>query len=156
MATARPSASLSAPTCAWASALRAPRSLKLPVRCKLSSLQKISIPVISPSGLATVSAAATARSSARRDKRVRVPAAADRAALADSRAAAVDLAARSAGPAGAVAGGAILGVGLSYVGGYIGGGRGANLEAMAALGLLVIVLMLRPGGLFSGARTRQV
>jgi branched-chain amino acid transport system permease protein len=59
-------------------------------------------------------------------------------------------------PVGAVAGGAILGIGLSYVGGYIGGSRGADLEAMAALGLLVIVLMLRPGGLFSGARTRQV
>jgi hypothetical protein len=29
------------------SALRAPRSLKLPVRCKLSSLQKISMPAIS-------------------------------------------------------------------------------------------------------------
>ena len=33
------------------SAFRAPRSLKLPVRCKLSSLQKISIPVISLSGI---------------------------------------------------------------------------------------------------------
>ena len=33
------------------SALRAPRSLKLPVRCKLSSLQKIFMPVISLSGM---------------------------------------------------------------------------------------------------------
>ena len=31
--------------------LRAPRSLKLPVRCKLSSLQKISIPVSSLNGI---------------------------------------------------------------------------------------------------------
>jgi branched-chain amino acid transport system permease protein len=55
-------------------------------------------------------------------------------------------------PAGAVAGGLILGVGLSYVGGYLG----ANLTTIVAMGLLVVVLMLRPAGLFSGDRLRQV
>jgi branched-chain amino acid transport system permease protein len=55
-------------------------------------------------------------------------------------------------PAGAVAGGVILGVGLSYVGGY----AGSDLTSIAAMGLLVVVLMLRPAGLFSSARPRQV
>jgi branched-chain amino acid transport system permease protein len=55
-------------------------------------------------------------------------------------------------PAGAVAGGVILGVGLSYVGGY----AGADLTSIVALGLLVVVLMLRPAGIFSSARLRQV
>ncbi len=59
-------------------------------------------------------------------------------------------------PPGAVAGGLILGVGLSYVGGYVGGGRGADLTAIAAMGILFVVLMLRPAGIFSGARLRQV
>jgi branched-chain amino acid transport system permease protein len=55
-------------------------------------------------------------------------------------------------PAGAVAGGVILGVGLSYVGGY----AGSNLTSIVAMGLLVVVLMLRPAGIFSSARLRQV
>jgi branched-chain amino acid transport system permease protein len=55
-------------------------------------------------------------------------------------------------PAGAVAGGVILGVGLSYVGGY----AGADLTSIVAMGLLVIVLMLRPAGIFSSAQLRQV
>ncbi|HLK00664.1 MAG TPA: branched-chain amino acid ABC transporter permease [Streptosporangiaceae bacterium] len=59
-------------------------------------------------------------------------------------------------PAGSVAGGVILGVGLNYVAGYVGGGRGSDLESIAAMGLLVIVLMLRPAGLFAGAKTRRV
>jgi branched-chain amino acid transport system permease protein len=59
-------------------------------------------------------------------------------------------------PAGAVAGGLILGVGLSYVGGYVGGGHGADLTAIAAMGLLVVVLMLRPNGIFATGRTRKV
>jgi branched-chain amino acid transport system permease protein len=59
-------------------------------------------------------------------------------------------------PAGAVAGGLILGVGLSYVGGYVGGGRGSDLTAIVAMALLVLVLMLRPAGIFSGDRLRQV
>jgi len=55
-------------------------------------------------------------------------------------------------PAGAVAGGLILGVALSYVGGYLGSDM-VNLFGLAAL---VLVLMVRPSGLFSPAATRQV
>ena len=59
-------------------------------------------------------------------------------------------------PPGAVAGGLILGVGTSYVGGYVGGGRGSDLVAIAAMGMLVVVLMLRPAGIFGGSATRLV
>ena len=59
-------------------------------------------------------------------------------------------------PPGAVVGGLILGVGLSYVGGYVGGGRGSDLTAIAAMALLVVVLMLRPDGLFGGTSLRRV
>jgi branched-chain amino acid transport system permease protein len=59
-------------------------------------------------------------------------------------------------PTGAVVGGLLLGVALSYVGGYLGGNRGAALTAPVALAILVVVLMLRPGGLFSATRVRQV
>jgi len=59
-------------------------------------------------------------------------------------------------PPGAVAGGLILGVGLSYVGGYVGGGRGSNLTAIAAMAILVVVLMLRPAGLFGTSSLRRV
>ncbi|HZC64564.1 MAG TPA: branched-chain amino acid ABC transporter permease [Streptosporangiaceae bacterium] len=55
-------------------------------------------------------------------------------------------------PVGAVAGGLILGVALSYVGGYLGSGL-VNLFGLAAL---TLVLMVRPSGLFSPAATRQV
>ncbi|HEY1627642.1 MAG TPA: branched-chain amino acid ABC transporter permease [Streptosporangiaceae bacterium] len=55
-------------------------------------------------------------------------------------------------PAGAVAGGVLLGVGLSYVGGY----AGADLTSIVAMGLLVVVLMLRPAGIFSSGPLRQV
>jgi branched-chain amino acid transport system permease protein len=55
-------------------------------------------------------------------------------------------------PAGAVVGGLLLGVALSYVGGYLG----SNVTALVALGILVAVLMIRPDGLFAGARMRQV
>jgi len=58
--------------------------------------------------------------------------------------------------AGAVAGGLILGVGLSYVGGYVGGGRGSDLEPIVAMAMLVVVLMLRPAGIFGGRTLRQV
>jgi branched-chain amino acid transport system permease protein len=51
-----------------------------------------------------------------------------------------------------VAGGVFLGVGLSYVAGYVG----PNLTSIVAMGLLVVVLMLRPAGIFSSARLRQV
>jgi branched-chain amino acid transport system permease protein len=55
-------------------------------------------------------------------------------------------------PAGAVAGGLILGVALSYVGGYLG----SDLVLLFGLAALVLVLMIRPSGLFSPAATRQV
>jgi branched-chain amino acid transport system permease protein len=55
-------------------------------------------------------------------------------------------------PAGAVAGGLILGVVLSYAGGYLGS-EVVNLFGLAAL---LIVLMLRPTGLFSSAPARRV
>jgi branched-chain amino acid transport system permease protein len=55
-------------------------------------------------------------------------------------------------PVGAVVGGLILGVLLSYVGGYLG----SDLVEMAGLAALVAVLMLRPAGLFSRAAIRRV
>ncbi|MCL2769932.1 MAG: branched-chain amino acid ABC transporter permease [Solirubrobacterales bacterium] len=55
-------------------------------------------------------------------------------------------------PVGAVVGGAVLGLALSYVSGY----GGSSLVTLAALGVLVIVLMVRPGGLFPSARARRV
>jgi branched-chain amino acid transport system permease protein len=55
-------------------------------------------------------------------------------------------------PVGAVTGGLILGVLLSYVGGYLG----SNLVEIAGLAALVLVLMLRPGGLFSAPTARRV
>jgi branched-chain amino acid transport system permease protein len=58
-------------------------------------------------------------------------------------------------PAGAVVGGLLLGVVLSYVAGYLGS-KGSDLTSLVALGILVVVLMIRPGGLFSAARMRQV
>lgn len=58
-------------------------------------------------------------------------------------------------PAGAVVGGLLLGIVLSYVAGYLGS-KGSDLTSMVALGILVLVLMIRPGGLFSATRVRQV
>ena len=58
-------------------------------------------------------------------------------------------------PLGAVVGGLLLGVVLSYAGGYLGS-QGSDLTALVALGILVVVLMLRPDGIFSGARVRRV
>ena len=55
-------------------------------------------------------------------------------------------------PAGSVIGGLLLGVVLSYAGGYLG----SDVTALVALGILVVVLMLRPNGIFSGARVRRV
>jgi len=55
-------------------------------------------------------------------------------------------------PVGAVVGGLLLGVALSYVGGYLG----SNVTALFALGILAFVLMVRPEGLFAGARMRRV
>jgi branched-chain amino acid transport system permease protein len=59
-------------------------------------------------------------------------------------------------PVGAVVGGLILGVVLSYASGYIGGSVGSDLTSLVALGILVAVLMIRPNGLFAGARMRRV
>jgi len=59
-------------------------------------------------------------------------------------------------PVGAVVGGLLLGVVLSYAGGYIGGSVGADLTSLVALAILVVVLMVRPDGLFAGARMRRV
>ena len=55
-------------------------------------------------------------------------------------------------PAGAVAGGLILGVVLSYAGGYLG----SDLVLVYGLIVLALVLMVRPSGLFSAPATRRV
>jgi branched-chain amino acid transport system permease protein len=55
-------------------------------------------------------------------------------------------------PPGAVVGGLVLGLALSYVSGY----EGSALEPLAALVILVIVLMIRPTGLFSATKERRV
>jgi branched-chain amino acid transport system permease protein len=59
-------------------------------------------------------------------------------------------------PVGAVVGGLLLGVILSYSSGYMGGSLGSDLTSLVALGILVAVLMIRPDGLFAGARMRRV
>lgn len=55
-------------------------------------------------------------------------------------------------PPGAVVGGLLLGLALSYVSGY----EGTALVPLAALVILVVVLMVRPGGLFSVSQERRV
>jgi branched-chain amino acid transport system permease protein len=55
-------------------------------------------------------------------------------------------------PAGAVIGGLLLGVSLSFVSGYVG----SELVALASLAILMLVLLLRPGGLFAHAAERRV
>jgi branched-chain amino acid transport system permease protein len=55
-------------------------------------------------------------------------------------------------PPGAVVGGLVLGLALSYVSGY----EGSALVPMAALVILVLVLMIRPTGLFAAQRERRV
>ena len=55
-------------------------------------------------------------------------------------------------PPGAVVGGLLAGLALSYVSGY----EGSSLVPLAALVLLVAVLMVRPGGLFSASKERRV
>ncbi len=55
-------------------------------------------------------------------------------------------------PPGAVLGGLILGLALSYVAGY----EGSALQPLAALVILVLVLMVRPTGLFSSTVERRV
>jgi branched-chain amino acid transport system permease protein len=41
---------------------------------------------------------------------------------------------------------------LSYISGYLG----SDATPLAALALLLTVLLIRPGGLFSGVKTRHV
>jgi branched-chain amino acid transport system permease protein len=55
-------------------------------------------------------------------------------------------------PAGAVVGGLVTGLVLSYASGYIG----SDIAQLAALVLLVVVLLLRPEGLFTTVRARRV
>lgn len=55
-------------------------------------------------------------------------------------------------PLGAVVGGLILGVALNYVGGYLG----SDLETLFGLGALILVLMIRPTGIFATSTGRQV
>ncbi len=55
-------------------------------------------------------------------------------------------------PPGAVVGGILLGLVLSYVSGY----EGSSLVTLAALVVLIAVLMIRPGGLFSTTKERRV
>jgi branched-chain amino acid transport system permease protein len=54
-------------------------------------------------------------------------------------------------PVGAVAGGLLVGLGLSYVGGY----AGSDLETIGGLVILIAVLMVRPQGLFATRRQRE-
>jgi branched-chain amino acid transport system permease protein len=55
-------------------------------------------------------------------------------------------------PLGSVIGGLVLGVSLSFVSGYVG----SQLVPLAALAILMLVLTLRPGGLFAHAPERRV
>jgi branched-chain amino acid transport system permease protein len=55
-------------------------------------------------------------------------------------------------PVGALIGGLGIGLALSYSGGYLGG----DLEAIGALVILIVLLMIRPQGLFVHAAERRV
>ena len=55
-------------------------------------------------------------------------------------------------PIGTIIGGFVLGIGLSYVSGYLG----PELVTMAALAILVVVLAVRPNGLFGTTIARRV
>jgi branched-chain amino acid transport system permease protein len=55
-------------------------------------------------------------------------------------------------PVGAVVGGIGTGLALSYASGYLG----SDLTQIAALALLLVVLLARPSGLFSGTEARRV
>ncbi|MGY2083133.1 branched-chain amino acid ABC transporter permease [Blastococcus sp. SYSU DS0539] len=56
-------------------------------------------------------------------------------------------------PVGAIVGGLILGLALSYVSGYAP--RGSALVNISALVILIVVLLVRPGGLFSSSTARR-
>ncbi|MEO8898170.1 MAG: branched-chain amino acid ABC transporter permease [Candidatus Dormibacter sp.] len=53
-------------------------------------------------------------------------------------------------PVGAVVGAVLVGLGLSYVGGY----AGSDLETIGGLVILIAVLMVRPQGLFAARKER--
>ena len=55
-------------------------------------------------------------------------------------------------PVGAVVGGVLLGLSLALVSGYVG----SQLVPLAALAILMLILTLKPGGLFSQAEARRV
>jgi branched-chain amino acid transport system permease protein len=55
-------------------------------------------------------------------------------------------------PVGAVVGGVSTGLVLSYASGYLG----SDLTQLAALALLLVVLLAKPSGLFSGTQARRV
>ena len=55
-------------------------------------------------------------------------------------------------PVGAIIGGLVLGLSLSYVSGY----AGSSLVTLAALAILIAVVMVRPEGLFSVTRARRI
>jgi branched-chain amino acid transport system permease protein len=55
-------------------------------------------------------------------------------------------------PVGALVGGVIAGLAISYVGGYLGSG----LEPLGALALLMVALMARPEGIFARPPARRV
>jgi branched-chain amino acid transport system permease protein len=54
-------------------------------------------------------------------------------------------------PVGAVVGALLVGLGLSYVGGY----AGSDLQTIGGLVILMAVLMIRPQGLFAARRQRE-
>ncbi len=56
-------------------------------------------------------------------------------------------------PVGAIVGGLLLGLALSYVSGYLP--RGSALVNVAALVILMVVLLVRPGGLFASSVARR-
>jgi branched-chain amino acid transport system permease protein len=56
-------------------------------------------------------------------------------------------------PVGAIVGGLLLGLALSYVSGYVE--RGSALVNVSALVILMIVLLVRPGGLFASSVARR-
>jgi branched-chain amino acid transport system permease protein len=56
-------------------------------------------------------------------------------------------------PIGAIVGGLLLGLALSYVSGYVE--RGSALVNVAALVILMVVLLVRPGGLFASTVARR-
>lgn len=55
-------------------------------------------------------------------------------------------------PLGGLIGGLLTGLALSYVGGYLG----SSLQPLGAAAILIVVLMIRPEGIFSRTATRKV